>query len=127
MSKETKFRAWLKNQKQMVKVNAIFFGLELVEIEKKDKVYTGQHFEDIELLQYTGLKDKNGVEVFEGDILEQFGIRRVVKREMSCGSCCSQVIGFGASGELHTDFIRFDEEFEVIGNIYENKELLEDA
>lgn len=82
--------------------------------------------------QFTGLLDKNGVKVFEGDILRQFHpcsgetLIRTIKYEMSCGSCCTQVIGFGASGSGHTDFIQFGRSFEVIGNIHDNPELLEE-
>ena len=117
--REIKFRAWLKQQKQMVKVNAIFFGLGLVEIEKKDKVYTGEHFEDIELMQYTGLKDNNYNEIYEGDIVEllteveEYG---VVKFED--GAFYVECDGFRVN---FYDNIRGGDVI-VIGNIYENKE-----
>lgn len=93
----------------------------------------GMHYDvDPETVgQYTGLKDKNGKKVFEGDILSQTDrhcnnpLIRAVKYEMSCGSCCTQVFGFGASGQYHLDFINLTEPFEVIGNIHDNPELLE--
>ena len=74
--------------------------------------------------QFTGLTDENGKKVFEGDVLSQRNKVRVVKFEMSCGSCCTQVIGFGASGEKTIDFIQLTEPFEIIGNIHDNPELL---
>lgn len=95
-----------------------------------DTPYTGFVEVDEETVgQFTGLLDKNGRRVFEGDILSQTDVHnnhyvRVVKYEMSCGSCCTQVIGFGASGELSLDFIQLNEPFEVIGNIHDNPELL---
>lgn len=81
--------------------------------------------------QFTGLFDKDGKRVFEGDILSQIDhhdgseLTRVVKYEMSCGSCCTQVIGFGASGRGHLDFIKLDERFKVIGNIHDDPEMVE--
>lgn len=79
--------------------------------------------------EYIELKDKNGNEIYEGDILRQVDLIRVVKKEMSCGSCCSQVIGFGASGKGHLDFIDFSriDTIEIIGNIYDNPDLLKEG
>lgn len=84
-----------------------------------------------ELMEYTGLKDKNGIEIYEGDILlEHFGeayqLKGVVKfstQEVgSCGCCYDEFRGSGFIAEgMH--FHRC----EVIGNIYENPELLRDV
>lgn len=80
--------------------------------------------------QYTGLKDKNGREIYEGDILEyndhayaQTGgnkndsiVRHVVEYENGL---------FDVGGMLLVDAVINDDEAEVIGNIYENPRLLE--
>lgn len=79
-----------------------------------------------ELMQYTGLKDKNGVKIFEGDIVDTFVRRNDRPGDHYKNGNVSKVIewvsenhrnGWNLRGGEHT-------QYEVIGNIYENPELL---
>lgn len=119
--REIKFRAWDKINKDMFNVESINFQERRV---YKD-VVSYRNFEDIDLMQYTGLKDKNNKEIYEGDILSDGNIKKPYKVVFENGS-------FKAEFEGDFDEYSFDlidvvaQGCEVIGNIYENLELMED-
>ena len=120
-----KFRAWDKIRKSMREVTAIDWSLELVEFWN-GAVETS--IDDVILMQSTGLKDKNGVEIFEGDIVLENGMHRVItfgeqRYEEDFGNL-AYYIGFNIFTKWGYSSID-PVEHEVLGNIYENPELLE--
>lgn len=121
-----KFRAWMKQYEKMDNdIGEMYF-------EDGEFKYIGDdvHYkrlpEHVILMQSTGLKDKNGKEIFEGDIVDYKGRKAVIKWH---GSYASFIYRFVDElqervSEWHPLFLAYYH-FEVIGNIYENKELLD--
>lgn len=124
MGREIKFRAWDKDLKQM------FFEFKIT--SSKGEVVTPSIFiccdDSIELMQYTGLRDKNGKEIYEGDVIildnSDIGGEKIIGEIIWCDDQTLGCLGFGLwtkKGYLHTNLLGH---IEVIGNIYENRELL---
>ena len=116
--RDLEFRAWDKVEKKML-FDSDPFAIHVS--GSNEPLLAGTHRnEDCIFEQYTGLKDKNGQKIYEGDILSVRNKNR--KNEDDIG-----VVEFGKAafrcpfllGKYHSGQV------EVIGNIHENKELLE--
>ncbi|QIW50769.1 YopX family protein [Lactococcus raffinolactis] len=127
-----KFKAFLKETKQIVDVETIHFELGVVKVNGIE-LY---QFEDIILMQSTGIYDKHGVEIFEGYIIQQVHAYDYDKLEIETdylepfevkkgnytqGKWVAEEID-----EKHYSVVRyvFGKDVKVIGNVHENPELL---
>lgn len=125
--REIKFRAWDKITKKMYKVSSIHIEDEYVDLFEKN-IYEGEFkrkFSEIVLMQYTGLKDKNGVEIYEGDIVNCTSgcPHEIVFLEEYAGTYIGGMPAWYLSG-LNSGYSWTGEE-EITGNKFDNPELLE--
>jgi uncharacterized phage protein (TIGR01671 family) len=122
-SREIKFRAWLKTNKIMTEIDKIDF----INNEVAFGFYEGS-IDAVELMQYTGLKDKNGKEIYEGDIVKMYFDKDEISNWLYA-SFSNETLKNGfffETVEIPECYSKpFPDEFEVIGNIYEHKHLLD--
>ena len=135
---EIKFRAFLRSNQRLpngitlgyekfprgiYKVMDLNLASEIVTLwSEKEQTCFEVSFRKVELMQYTGLKDKNGVEIAVGDIVKKSNgaIGQVVYLKATAGyKLCS-------AGQVFDIFEPDARYLEVIGNVYENPELLKD-
>ena len=122
--REIKFRAWDKEEQEMLDWDK-FFNLDIAQ------VFESKGSWGVYPMQYTGLKDSHGNEVYEGDIIEAVFelFDGELKNIMDAGvvvfkDCAFLVESFEEHREPLHEWAQLSEELKVIGNIYENPELL---
>lgn len=119
-----RFRAWDKEFKEMVQVYALVFDEQIIKATCKNGNVVKEDIKNYVLMQSTGLRDKNGKEIFEGDVV------KMAKNVYSEPTYYEVVRHRGGAYRLeskqygcelwlrHTDC-------EIAGDIYKNPELLE--
>lgn len=151
--REIKFRAWDKLHKRLADVASIDFLSGVAMLDDSEDIWR-IGFGDIVMEQYTGLHDKNGKEIFEGDIVKYDLIREIgpnydpttlgfIDNDLSIDTeLIGKVVVWPSQGVMATsvkvtDPEQFDEkypvpkrwhinqQFEIVGNIHQNADLLE--
>jgi uncharacterized phage protein (TIGR01671 family) len=130
--KEIKFRAWIKPTAHMIQVDLLKFNKDGIIVEQHKENETppfdlltrwsitdnldadGEH--DCHLMQFTGLHDKKGKDIYEGDIVHDETIGRANKSFL--------IEDLQRVFHLYGEHVFQPDQVEVIGNIYENPELL---
>lgn len=127
--KEIKFRAWDKARKEFLSSGSVLISVEAGNRPEKNPQYldilTGPdcYKSRFVLQQYTGIKDKNGIEIFEGDVIRTMTPDLI--SVVTWDDNCARFIGFTLEHERRLVYIDMVDKnnkssVEVVGNIYEN-------
>ncbi len=126
-----KFRAWDKVVKEMAQVNALVLDEQVVKVTYKNGNVAKDDMKEYELMQSTGLFDRNGQEIFEGDIIQTSAFACIVGfgqyTYVGDRNALETEIGFYLSflNIKPATYAPFDKYYwdncEVIGNIHENE------
>ena len=129
--REIKFRGWHKIGKEMVEMHQLPLHSKYPKESLLDVFDNLSH--NWVLMQYTGLKDKDGVEIYEGDIIKHnhghwyvsFNVGSYYLYHCEIKNYDNSHLAWGALKRLFdNDMIDIYNQVEVIGNIYENQELM---
>ena len=144
VSREIKFRAWDKKRKTMWEVDCLNWYDEYMWVNESPMSGYRLPVDSTPIMQYTGLVDRHGVEIYEGDIVKDLttktylGGKKITSRigQVKYGDYyaasedpyySADITGFHIDGDVFSSNLKdyFDKELEVIGNIYETPEVME--
>lgn len=134
MNREIKFRAWDKEKSRWVNLNSIINNwggtdyVNAMSIVGDAKLELNDGYGRLIWLQYTGLKDKNGREIYEGDIISSYPTWDWVviwSRKSHSYACRSTHRSREKNRHLYMRILIAAKNGTIVGNIYENPELLE--
>ena len=128
--RDIKFRAWDKELKEWTKYSISNIDDTLIDFYNKETGFweSDREGERFALCQYTGLKDKNDREIYEGDIVRAVRFSRwegVAKYSDKNQAFVFECIDKNYRGNI-VFMSQFDQGFKILGNIYENPELLKE-
>lgn len=134
MTREIKFRGRMKRTKQWMYGDLAHVQGQpciQVDVSTDERKTVGMNVDPDSVGQFSGLHDKNGREIYEGDIILTYGskgdeIKHAVYYSDKEAMFCTKLIGADMLGGSITQRWLDEFEFEVIGNIYDNPELLKE-
>ena len=115
--RQIKFRAWLKDEKKMIEWYPEFFS------DMSPVTSYGSDFpdsDDVVLMQFTGLHDKNGKEIYEGDLVYSNSWNPDTMEVVFVEGAF--MLAYEGCEPYYTDLYYAETEFEIIGNIHEEKQ-----
>jgi uncharacterized phage protein (TIGR01671 family) len=133
--REIKFRVYDTLSKQILSIVSLDFKKQKWSgVRSEGELWHG-FFPEVHLMQYTGLKDKNGREIYESDIVEYYYCKSDCMKpnyeknahEIKTSEVIFDYGMFGVEGcAINLSHVGIRKQIEVIGNIYENPELLKE-
>lgn len=121
MMRKIKFRAWDKGDKVMLHSHTEMFD-DMIGFRFGHFSVDTDTMDDIVLMQYTGLQDKNGVEIYEGDIFKARWPDVIAVVEWDAEN--ARFLGWTLERERKIVYVGREPAVEVIGNLYENPDLV---